>query len=736
MQCLILAAGAGSRLTSNGDLKPLFTLAGLPLLERAVVTAHHAGATDIRVVTGYGAPKIEAFLSDLTRRRGIPLQPLRNPQWQDGNGRSVLCGRDAFDEPFLLLMADHVLDEAILRTLMAERLDGDELVLAVDSQIVDHPSVDPSDVTRVRRNGTHICEIGKGIARFDAYDTGAFLCAPSLFGALEESLREGDSTLSGGVRRLADRGKARTVDVRGYYWVDVDTPADAARARALLYAGLIKPHDGVIARTINRRLSLGLFTPLLLLSRGISANQVTVLSFLVAAAASGFFFAALPLLGGVAVQLASVLDGSDGEIARLKKQESDFGRFFDAVVDRYADAIILFSMFYFAWASLELETFLGAVHVPLVVGAGLLALAGNLMVSYTSAKSVTDLGYTYQGRWIASGRGRDLRLFALFLGGVLAIVHPLAVLVALGTVAMLTNAIVLQRLRLSHGQAGRPNPFTGVRTRAIVLDFDGTIADTMPTLTALATSLLTEHYPVSPALAERRYRDTTGLDFASQLERLFPGHPANATVAAQFDSAKRDAILPRPVFPEVQAALDFFHARGIRTFACSSTTPDIIEAYLERHDLAGQFDGITGFRPGHGKEAQMADLLAAHDISAEEAVFVGDSLSDGDFARAASVRFIGLQRVFSEAEFRARGLDSATDLAVLTRLWSSGQALGPATSLAASRRSPRPIAEPRGARSGSIHSRGVAALTSGKSGIMSQEAPPRAEIAIGQVHPR
>ena len=27
MQCLILAAGAGSRLTSNGDLKPFFTLA-------------------------------------------------------------------------------------------------------------------------------------------------------------------------------------------------------------------------------------------------------------------------------------------------------------------------------------------------------------------------------------------------------------------------------------------------------------------------------------------------------------------------------------------------------------------------------------------------------------------------------------------------------------------------------------------------------------------------------------
>ena len=208
-------------------------------------------------------------------------------------------------------------------------------------------------------------------------------------------------------------------------------------------------------------------------------------------------------------------------------------------------------------------------------------------------------------------------------------------------------------------------------------------------------------------------------------------------MAAQFDSAKRDAILPRPVFPEVQAALHFFHARGIRTFVCSSTMPDIVETYLERHDLAGQFDKTTGFRPGYSKDAQIVDLLAAHNISPEEAVFVGDSLSDGDFAREAGVRFVGLQRVFSEEEFRTRGLDSATDLAALTRLWSSGQALGPATSPAAGRRSPpRPIAEPGSLRSESFHSRGVATLASGKSGIVSQDARPRAEIAVGQVRPR
>ena len=692
MQCLILAAGEGSRLASNGDLKPLFRVAGLPLLERAVVSAHRAGATDIRVVTGYRAPEVEAFLTDLTQRRGIPVQALRNPHWHDGNGRSVLCARDELDEPFLLLMANHVLDETILHTLAAEPLAADELVLAVDSAIDDNHTVDVVDATRVRLDGTRIVDIGKGIPRFDACDTGAFLCSPSLFDALDESLSDGDSTLSGGVRRLAARGKPRVVDINGHYWVDVDTPADADTARALLYATLAKPDDGLIARTINRRLSLGLLTPLLLrFPGGITANQVTLLSFLVAGAAAGFFFAALPLLGGIAVQLASVLDGSDGEVARLKKQESDFGRFFDAVVDRYADALILFSMFFFAWTSVDLETLLGAAHDPVALGAGLLAIAGTVMVSYTSAKAVADLGYAYQARWIASGRGRDLRLFLLFLGGVLAIVHPLAVLIALVAVAILTNAIVLQRLRLSHAQTGRPNPFAGARTSAIVLDFDGTVADTMPMLTALATGLITERYHVPAARAQRRYRDTTGLDFASQLERLFPNHPANFVVSHQFEAAKRDEILGRPVFPEVISALAFFRTRGIQTFLCSSTTPDIVAAYVERHRLAGHLDATTGFRPGYRKDAQIAGLLEAHGIWPEEAVFIGDSLVDGAFARAAGVRFVGLQRVFTAAEFRARGLASAADLAAVTRLWTKAQAFESSTPQAiASRPSRRP----------------------------------------------
>ncbi len=118
MKCLILAAGRGSRLTGEGDSKPLVRVAGLPLIERTIATAQRAGFTDFYVVTGYNAPALEAFLSELSARRNLSITPIRNPSWEAGNGTSLLAAREALDSNFILLMADHVFEEGILTRLL------------------------------------------------------------------------------------------------------------------------------------------------------------------------------------------------------------------------------------------------------------------------------------------------------------------------------------------------------------------------------------------------------------------------------------------------------------------------------------------------------------------------------------------------------------------------------------------------------------------------------------------
>ena len=673
MKCLILAAGRGSRLTGEGDSKPLVTVAGLPLIERTIATAQRAGFTDFCVVTGYNAPALEAFLSELSSRRDLSITPIRNPSWEAGNGTSLLAAREALDGNFILLMADHVFEEDILKSLSRETLENGEVILAADFDVTQNPRVDEDDATRVLTAEGRIVDIGKGIERYNAYDTGIFLCSPEVFSAAEESARAGDGSLSGGIRLMAERGRARVFDVEDRSWMDVDTPRDLENAERLLYGALTKPHDGLISRTLNRRLSIGLITPLLLRIRPtITPNQVSALSFAIGLVASLCFFLQHAVLGGVAIQLASVVDGCDGEIARLKKSQSSFGGFLDAVLDRYADSFILFGMFYFSWIS---EATAALVGPFLILATFILAVSGNLMVSYTSAKSVSDLGYRYAGRWIAASRGRDWRLFVLSLGGILAWIHPISVFLATGVIAILSNAIVLQRMRISWQHSRCRTPLMGAEPKAVIFDLDGTIADTMPFLTDLAVELISEHYPVPRGVARERYRETTGMNFAAQLERIFPGHPKNPDIATAFESRKRRGFLDHPVFPDALAALLHFKSRNVRRFVCSSTKQEILSEYVSANKIDHLLDGYFGQTASLDKGQQVERILEEHHLEPSNVLYVGDSLLDWDFIKDKGVRFLGVRRIFDEQDFRRRGLLSVRDLTALAHLWEPSPVL-------------------------------------------------------------
>ena len=667
MKCLILAAGRGSRLTGEGDSKPLVTVAGLPLIERTIATAQRAGFSDFCVVTGYNAPALEAFLSELGSRRSLGITTIRNPNWESGNGTSLLAAREALDGNFILLMADHVFEEDILTRLSHQTLENGEVILAVDFDVSRNPRVDGDDATRVSTAEGRILDIGKGIERYDAYDTGIFLCSPEVFSAVEESTQAGDGSLTGGIRQMAERGRARVFDVRGRSWMDIDTPADLEQAERLLYGALTKPHDGLVSRTLNRRLSTGLITPLLLRIRpGITPNQVSVLSFAIGLVASLCFFLQQAVLGGLAIQLASVVDGCDGEIARLKKAQSPFGGFLDAVLDRYADSFVLFGMFYFSWTSAATAALFGP---SLILATSMLAVSGNLMVSYTSAKSASDLGYRYAGRWIAAGRGRDWRLFVLSLGGILVWIHPISVFLATAVIAVLSNAIVLERMRVSWQHARRPSPLVGAEPRAVIFDLDGTVADTMPFLTDLAVELISEHYSIPRGVAQQRYREPAGMDFAAQVARIFPDHPKNPEIARTFESRKLRGFLDLPVFPDALAALLHLESRNVRRFVCSSTKQEVLTEYVRANKIDHLLDGCMGWTTGLDKGQQVELILEEHHLEPSEVLFVGDSLLDWDFIKDKGVRFLGVRRIFDEQDFRRRGLLSARDLTILTHPW-------------------------------------------------------------------
>lgn len=224
MRALIIAAGHGSRLRGLSPSKPLTPVAGMPLIERVIRAAAAGGASAFTVVTGHEAVRVEAFLVTLAEFR---IDPVRVPDWDLPNGHSVAAGATTIDGDYLLMMADHLFDPLIVRRLIDAP--PAPLTLAVDRDLA-NPLLDMDDATRVETGADGaILRIGKSLERFDAIDTGLFRATPALAAALG-----GGGSLSDGVQRLADEGRARTLDVTGAGWLDVDDPLALARAETML----------------------------------------------------------------------------------------------------------------------------------------------------------------------------------------------------------------------------------------------------------------------------------------------------------------------------------------------------------------------------------------------------------------------------------------------------------------------------------------------------------------------
>jgi choline kinase len=231
-KCLILAAGNGRRLRSQstGVPKPLVRVHGVPLLEHVLLNAHEAGIDEFVIVLGYRGGMIRRWFASRTFK-GIKVTWVENLDYFKDNGVSVLKARDELRDPFLLLMSDHLFEPKTATALLTQPLAHGQVILAVDRKV--SSVFDLDDATKVRCDGDLIVDIGKNIASYDALDTGMFLCCRSLFETLESALKDGNCSLSDGMRNLSRDRRFRAFDVGDAKWQDVDTPEALAYAEAI-----------------------------------------------------------------------------------------------------------------------------------------------------------------------------------------------------------------------------------------------------------------------------------------------------------------------------------------------------------------------------------------------------------------------------------------------------------------------------------------------------------------------
>jgi phosphatidylglycerophosphate synthase len=131
-------------------------------------------------------------------------------------------------------------------------------------------------------------------------------------------------------------------------WQKISMPQDLIVAEQKLNRWLVKPTDGVFAR-MNRRISIPISRQLIKFP--ITPNMVSGFTLGVSLMAGASY--ALggywnTLLGAVLSVWASILDGCDGEVARLKLQATDFGCWLETACD------YLYYLFIFAGMTIGL----------------------------------------------------------------------------------------------------------------------------------------------------------------------------------------------------------------------------------------------------------------------------------------------------------------------------------------------------------------------------------------------
>ena len=162
-------------------------------------------------------------------------------------------------------------------------------------------------------------------------------------------------------------------------------------------------------------------------STGITPNQITVISFLISLLGAGFLSVgqyAVGLVGGLLVQLASVIDGCDGEIARLKHLSSARGAWLDTILDRYADMAVALAVTY-AFATTH--------PGPLAWIAGFLAAFGFIVASYVTKEFAIRHGRPYANDVLNRLKRRDLRILLICLGALVG--RPFEALVLAGALS-------------------------------------------------------------------------------------------------------------------------------------------------------------------------------------------------------------------------------------------------------------------------------------------------------------
>jgi phosphoglycolate phosphatase len=208
---------------------------------------------------------------------------------------------------------------------------------------------------------------------------------------------------------------------------------------------------------------------------------------------------------------------------------------------------------------------------------------------------------------------------------------------------------------------------TAIRFRTVVFDLDGTLADTAPDLTAALNHALTEMGRDAVPAEDVRHMvghgarallrnglAATGEVSETLIEQGFP------LFLSYYENHIADHSKP---FEGVEEALAALEAQGVTIAICTNKLEGLTHELLKAMGWEGRFAAIVGGDTLSVRKPDPAPLFEAIRRAGGEgpAVFVGDSITDTDTAKAADLPCVALSFGFSDRPPEEFGADRLID---------------------------------------------------------------------------
>lgn len=197
------------------------------------------------------------------------------------------------------------------------------------------------------------------------------------------------------------------------------------------------------------------------------------------------------------------------------------------------------------------------------------------------------------------------------------------------------------------------------KARAVLIDLDGTLVDSLPDIACAANSMRAEFS--LPALAAKQIASYVGKGVDVLVHRALTETMNDRASLVDFERGRQ--VFNRcysevngnesTVYPGVRQALEDLRSKAIR-LACVTNKPRLFTSQLlDRTNLKAAFAAVVSGDDTQEKKPHAAPMLRACQllgVAASDAAVIGDSENDALAARAAGCRVIIVETGYNEGK--------------------------------------------------------------------------------------